>query len=191
MRWHKKTFRAVDRTRGTGVGGGVRSEDGQSLLETAVTMPVLLAVAFNLINVGYFWFVLLSLSAASRHGVQFASQGGSAAGTISAPTTTAVSDLVYENVTNAIGGATTSNVAVRVCSSVKGVNSATGVALCDQFGPAFTFSASDADPESPVYVLNRVDVGYTVTPIIPGAAFGVLLPANLQFQRHASMRSLY
>ena len=169
----------------------VRGEEGQSLLETAVTMPLLLAIAFNLINVGYFWIVLLSLSAASRQGVQFATQGGAAATTISAPGTAAVSDLVYENVTNAINGATTSNVAVRVCSSAKGVDSTTGVALCDQFGPAFTFSVPAADPESPVYVLNRVDVGYTVIPIIPGTAFGVLLPSNLQFQRHASMRSLY
>jgi Flp pilus assembly protein TadG len=169
----------------------VRGEEGQSLLETAVTMPLLLSIAFNLINVAYFWFVLLSLSAASRQGVQFASQGGSAAGTISAPTTAAVSDLVYANVTNAISGTTTSSVAVRVCSSAKGVDPATGVALCDQFGSAFAFSAPDADPESPVYVLNRVDVGYTVTPIIPGTAFGVLLPSNLQFQRHSSMRSLY
>ncbi len=59
----------------------VCSEDGQSLLETAVTMPLLLSIAFNLINVAYFWFVLLSLSAASRQGVQFASRGGSTAGT--------------------------------------------------------------------------------------------------------------
>jgi Flp pilus assembly protein TadG len=169
----------------------VRGEEGQSLLETAVTMPLLLGIAFNLINVGYFWIVVLSLSAASRQGVQFASQGGAAALTISAPGTAAVSDLVYQNVTNAINGATTSNVAVRVCSSAKGVDSTTGVALCDQFGPAFTFSAPAADPESPVYVLHRVDVGYTVTPIIPGTAFGVLLPPNLQFQRHTSMRSLY
>ena len=181
----------MSRLRKTNRRRDVRGEEGQSLLETAVTMPLLLSIAFNLINVAYFWFVLLSLSAASRHGVQFASQGGSAASTISAPTTAAVSDLVYENVTNAIKGTTTSAVAVRVCSSAKGVNPATGVALCDQFGPAFPFSAPDADPESPLYVLNRVDVGYTVTPIIPGTAFGVLLPANLQFQRHSSMRSLY
>jgi Flp pilus assembly protein TadG len=186
MGCHKKTLRAVNRG-----ARDVRGEEGQSLLETAVTMPLLLAIAFNLINVGYFWIIVLSLSAASRQGVQFASQGGAAATTISAPTTAAVSDLVYENLTNAINGATTSNVAVRVCSSAKGVDPATGVALCDQFGPAFPFSAPAADPESPVYVLNRVDVGYTVTPIIPGTAFGVLLPGNLQFQRHASMRSLY
>jgi len=44
----------------------VRGEEGQSLLETAVTMPLLLGIAFNLINVGYFWIVVLSLSAASR-----------------------------------------------------------------------------------------------------------------------------
>src|SRR5436190_10897994 len=125
MRWHTTTLRALNRTRGT------HGEEGQSLLETAVTMPLLLAVAFNLINVGYFWIVVLSLSAASRQGVQFATQGGSAALTISAPGTATVSNLVYENVTNAIGAATTSNVAVRVCSSAKGVDATTGVTLCD------------------------------------------------------------
>jgi Flp pilus assembly protein TadG len=191
MRWHQKTLRAVNPKRGTVAGEDLHGEEGQSLLETAVTMPLLLAIAFNLINVAYFWVVVLSLSAAARQGVQYASQGGTAAATISAPTTAAVSNLVYENLTNAINDATTSNVAVRVCSTAKGVNSATGVALCDQFGPAFTFSGPPADPESPVYVLNRVDVAFTVTPVIPGTVFGVLLPSNLQFQRHASMRSLY
>src|SRR5712692_11531478 len=138
--------------------GGQRSapgEEGQSLLETAVAMPFLLGIAFNLINVGYFWFVVLALSAAPRMAVQYASQGGSASATVSAPGTTAVSNLVYENVTNAIKGATTSNVAVRVCTIAKGVDGITGVTLCDQFGPAFTFSGPAADPEAPVFGLNR------------------------------------
>jgi len=34
-------------------------------------------------------------------------------------------------------------------------------------------------------------VEYTVTPIIPGAAFNVVLPSNLNFHRQVSMRSLY
>jgi hypothetical protein len=169
----------------------VRADDGQSLLETAFTMPLLLGIAFNLINVGYFWVVMLSLSAACRHGVQYSSQGGVAIATVSAPGTTAVSNVVYDNVTNAIKGATTSNVAVQVCSSAKGVNAITGVALCDHFGPAFNFSAPQADPEAPVYVLHRVDVEYTVSPIIPGTAFNVLLPSNLKFHRQVSMRSLF
>jgi len=168
-----------------------RGEEGQSLIETAVSIPLLLCVAFNLINFSYFWFVVLALSAAPRFGVEYASQGGSAMETISAPGTTAVSNLVYENVTNAIRGATTSNVTVRVCTSAKGVNPATGVALCDVFGPAVTLSGPAPDPESPVYVLNRVDVVYTVRPIFAGAAFRVVLPSTLQFHRQVSMRSLF
>ena len=108
-----------------------------------------------------------------------------------APGTTTISNLVYDNLTNAISGATASNAAVQVCTSAKGVNAGTGIAQCDQFGPAFAFSAPAADPEEPVYVLDRVDVEYTVTPIISGTAFNVLLPANLKFHRQVSMRSLY
>jgi Flp pilus assembly protein TadG len=166
-------------------------DEGQSLLETAVAMPLLLGIAFNLINLGYFWFMVLTLSAAPRQGVQYSTQGGQAIAVASAPSTTAVSNLVYENMTNAVHGATTSNTSVRVCSSVKGVDANTHMALCDSFGPSAPFTALAADPEAPVFVLNRVDVAYTVTPIISGSAFNVVLPANLQFRRQVSMRSLY
>jgi Flp pilus assembly protein TadG len=168
-----------------------RHEDGQSLLETAVAMPLLLGIAFNLINLGYFWFMVLTLAAAPRQGVQYSTQGGQATTTTSSPSTTAVSNLVYENMTNAVHGATTSNTSVRVCTSALGVDSSTHVALCNSFGPAATFSAIAADPEAPVFVLNRVDVGYTVTPLIRGSAFNVVLPANMNFHRQVSMRSLY
>jgi Flp pilus assembly protein TadG len=168
-----------------------RNDDGQSLLETAVAMPLLLGIAFNLINLGYLWFMVLTLAAAPRQGVQYSTQGGQAITRASAPNTTAISNLVYENMTNAVHGATSSNTSVRVCSNAKGVNVTTGLVLCDSFGPAFTFSALAADPEAPVFVLNRVDVGYTVRPLIPGTAFNVVLPANLQFRRQVSMRSLY
>src|SRR5207248_5683149 len=170
---------------------GPSKQEGQSLLETALAMPLLLGIAFNIINFGYMLFLVLTLAAAPRHGAQYASQGGQAIATTSAPGTSAVSTLVYDNLTNAIGGATTSNAAVQVCTIAKGVNSTTHVALCDQFGPAYGFPAPAADPEAPVFVLNRVDVEYTVTPVIPGTAFNVVLPANLKFHRQVSMRSLY
>lgn len=169
-----------------------RSQDeGQSLLETAVAMPLLLGIAFNLINLGYFWFMVLTLAAAPRQGVQYSTQGGVAATSTASPSATAVSNLVYENMTNAAHGATTTNTSVRVCTSTVGVDSTTHVALCNSFGPAATFTAIAADPEAPVFVLNRVDVRYTVTPIIPGTAFNVVLPANMAFHRQVSMRSLY
>jgi Flp pilus assembly protein TadG len=168
-----------------------RAEDGASLLETALTIPLLLGIAFNLINISYFCFEVLALSAATRLGVEYATQGGPAIQNVSAPGTAAVKDLVYENLTNAIRGATTSNVAVRVCTTAKGVNSSTHVTLCDSFGPSFTFTGPVADPEAPAFALDRVDVEYSVTPIIPGTAFNVILPNNLQFHRQVSMRSLF
>jgi Flp pilus assembly protein TadG len=166
-------------------------EEGQSLLETAFAMPLLLALAFNIINFAYMWILLLTLSAAPRMGAQFASQGG-AAGTASAvPVASAISNLVYDNVTNTIRGATSSNTAVQVCTKAVGVNSATGAALCTQFGPSYGFPSPAVDPEAPVFVLHRVDVEYPVTPIIPGAAFSIVWPSGLRFHRQASMRCLY
>jgi Flp pilus assembly protein TadG len=166
-------------------------DDGQSLLETAIAMPLLLGIAFNLINLGYFWFVVLSLAAAPRQGVQYSAQGGASITTASAPSAADVSSLVFDNMTNAVHGATASNTGVRVCSTSVGVDPNTHVALCSSFGKTFTFSAVPADPEAPVFVLHRVDVGYTVTPVIPGTAFNVVLPANMNFHRQVSMRSLY
>lgn len=166
-------------------------QDGQSLLETAIAMPLLMMLAFNAINVGYIWFMVLALSAAPRHGVQFASQGGAAIQTTSTPSTTLIKNVVYDNLTNAIHGATTSNASVRVCAASKGIDSTTHKALCDTYGPSYSFPAIDEDPEAPLYVLQRVDVVYTLTPIIPGGAFNAVLPSNLQFHRQVSMRSLY
>jgi Flp pilus assembly protein TadG len=167
-----------------------RSDRGQSLLETAVAMPLLLGIAFNIINLGYFWFTILTMSAAPRVGVQYSAQGGMSVSTLTPPSASSVSALVYDNMTHAINGSTSSNTAVRVCSSAVGVNGA-GTSLCTSFGPSFGFPANSTDPEQPFFVLNRVDVGYTVTPLIPGTAFNVVLPSTLTFQRHVSMRSLF
>src|SRR5258708_7647422 len=90
--------------------------DGNSLAETAIMLPILLAIAFNAINLGYFWFVGLTLAAAPRVGVEYVSQGGVALTTSSIPSTTAVQTLVFDNLINAFG-ATSSNAGVRVCSS--------------------------------------------------------------------------
>ena len=166
-----------------------RQDEGQSLLETAIAMPLLLGIAFNLINLGYFWFVVLSLAAAPRQGVQYSAQGGASITTVSAPSATAVSTLVFENMTNAVHGSNASNTGVRVCM---GTNPATGGANCTLFGDtSIGFYAVAADPEGPVFALNQVDVGYRVTPIIPGTAFNVVLPGTPIFRRHVSMRSLY
>ena len=81
-------------------------ERGQSLLETAVTIPFLLGIAFNAINFGYFWFLVLALSAAPRHAVQYASQGGSAlaSSTSTVPSSDNIESVAITNITNAVHG---------------------------------------------------------------------------------------
>lgn len=183
-------------THNDGKGDGRQRESGtagNSLIETAIMLPILLAIVFNAVNFGYFWFVGLTIAAAPRMGAEYSSQGGAALTSSSMPSTGAIQWLVFENLTNALG-ATTSNTAVRVCSSTStaGVDSTSHIAGCDSFGMFYKFGANIADPEAPtIFVLNRVDVAYTVTPIIKGAAFGVVLPSNLTFHRQVSMRSLY
>jgi len=168
----------------------IKGQGGQSLIETALAIPLLLGLAFNMINFGYMWFMVLTISAAPRMGAEFATQGGAAGTGVSVPSAASISDLVYENLTHAIQGATTSNASVRVCTKTVGLN-ANGVAQCTSFGPAFGFSTPAADPEAPTFVLHRVDVNYKVTPVIPGKAFNIFIFSNLNFHRQVSMRSLY
>ena len=96
------------------------NEGGQSLLETAVAMPLLLGIAFNLINVGYFWFMVLALAAAPRQGAQYSTQGGQAI-TSSSPSATQVSDLVYDNMTNAVHGARVNKRSIAPAIQIPGV----------------------------------------------------------------------
>lgn len=168
-----------------------RSQRGQATVETALGLPLLLTLAFNMINFGYFWFMVLALSAAPRHAVQYASQGG-VAGTSSAPSSTDVRDVVYNNMTKAVSGATTSNVGVQVCIANNGAGSAAGSAACQSYNSSvYSFSDSGADPEPTYFTLQRVAVAYRVTPLIPGGVFNVVVPSDLTFRRQVSMRNLY
>ncbi len=174
-------------------------ENGQSLLELAISIPMLLGLAFNLINFAYYWFVVLALSAAPRNAVQFASQGGYATGSpsfASTPTASSVCNLLSDNFGNAVLHSSTyscgsGNVQVRVCSSSIGVN-ADGTTKCSSYGASLiTLSAVAADPEQPKFRLQKVDIVWRVTPPIPGSAFGLVLPGNLNFHRQVTMRNLY
>ena len=154
-----------------------------------MALPLLLGIAFNVINIGYFWYVALNLAAIPRQGVEYASQGGPAIAVASGPSTSLIQTLVTYNMSGALN---VTNASIQVCAtSVGAVDPSTNKTPCSTSGPSYTFPGPAADPESPVFVLNRVDVAYQVTPIIPGSVFYVLLPSNLTFHRQVSMRSLY
>lgn len=186
-------------------------EKGQSLLETALLMPLVLLIVLNVINFGYFYVVALNLAASPRSGVLYSIMGFSTPGAISlanaGPPSTAntISHLSQQDLTGAISDPTSST--LQVCSITLGLSgtgtntkskcvSCTGTA-CGGAGAGSPVPA--ADPEAPNFLLHRVDVTYTFSPLIPGTPFGLaLLPmtacsssggnVTCTFHRQVSMR---
>jgi hypothetical protein len=185
-----------------------RPTNGQSLVETAVALPFLLMLIFNVINFGHFFFIALNLSAAPRSGVVYSILGFATPPALVLPSGAAVSTLVHNDMTGALASPATSP--VRVCSKVActtppctmtSPGTVNQVPPCQNFPTAGTFSALAPDPESPNFVLHRVDVQYSFRPIIPGRPFGIaLLPVSIcsssggtvtcTFRRQVSMRSM-
>jgi Flp pilus assembly protein TadG len=164
--------------------GSDRSSSGQSLVETALLLPVLLTLLFNAVNFGYFFLVALNMAAAPRSGVVYSIQGSSspASGPLpsAGPSSTAatVSYLTYQDMTGALYSP--ASTPVQVCSQAIGLNNtgaSTQAAKCTAFGGTYSFSAATSDPESPSFVLNQVEVAYTFSPLINGSVFNLFVLA--------------
>lgn len=186
--------------------GGASS--GQSLIETALILPFLLMILLNAINFGYFFLVAINLTSAPRSGVEYSILGYETPAQLSfAPAgpsslATSTSYLTYQDMTGALYSP--ANTPVQVCASVNGLNNpglATQASKCTAYGNAATFPAPAPDPESPSFVLARVDVVYKFSPLIPGTPFNIVLLASpictssggtvtCSFHRQASMREM-
>ena len=195
-----------------------RKQAGQSLVETVLMLPLLLLVLLNAVNFAYFYLVTLNLTAASRTGSLYAMVGSATpAGTALPPaagtSSLTASYLTYQDMTGALNAP--GNATIQVCSAGLGVSGSgsSQTALCETctsstFGSATACGAAgagsptpDSDPEAPTFVLNRVDVIYSFSPIIPGTPFGLaLLPLSActasggtvtcTFHRQLSMRAM-
>jgi hypothetical protein len=184
---------------------------GQSLLETALLMPLVLLIVLNVVNFGYFFVVAVNLAASPRSGVTYSIMGFSTPSSLALPKAgppsgiTTISHLSQQDLTGAINNPT--GATLQVCSPTIGITG-TGVnqkALCVSCsgstcgGSGAGSPVPDADPEAPHFILNRVDVTYTFSPLIPGTPFGLaLLPMTActpsggnvacTFHRQVSMR---
>ena len=197
-------------------------DSGQSLIETALAIPFLLLIALNAINFAYYFFVAINLAAAPRNAVEYSVQGFATPGQLTIPqegsacgpatkgdTTyvTSVSTLAYDDIIKVLPGPASPcpNIgSVQVCNSQTaggGGTSGSGSSLvtqCTAYGPSTTYFPATqnnptADPEAPNFVLDRVDVVYTVKPLIGGTIFGVTqfgLVPNFTFHRQVSMREM-
>ena len=165
-----------------------KQQSGQAMIETILVFTfILLPLLLNALNLGYFFIALINLQSATRTGAEYSIIGSaSPTAAIIPPATSStvcanctVSHVVNVDLTAAPGGST--NTAVQVCSSSNGLNNpgtATQSAKCTTAGTipgSYTFPAAEVEPETkggiPAFVLNRVDVAYKFTPLIPGAIF--------------------
>ena len=192
--------------------GNQRSK-GQSLVETVLLMPLMLLIILNVVNFGYFFVVAINLAAAPRSGVEYSILGYATPGSLTLPAAgppsaiTSVSYISQQDLTGAINAPT--GASLQVCSSIlgtsgAGTSQASKCVTCTGSSCGSTGNGSPApspDPEAPSFVLNRVDVTYTFSPLIPGTPFGLaLLPlpscsssagnVSCVFHRQVSMRAM-
>jgi Flp pilus assembly protein TadG len=190
---------------------------GQALIETALVVPLLLLLVLNVVNFAYFFWVTLNLTAASRTATLYSTMGTATPAATQVPppgspsNTLSVSYLTVQDLTGPL--ADPSSASIQVCSTTNlnasnsGVNNPgtasqkTNCVTCtgSSCGAVNTGSpVPTADPESPTFVLNRVDVVYTFQPLIPGTPFNLALRASgmcnttgtCVFARHAEMRAM-
>ena len=177
---------------------------GQSLVETALILPLLLLLVCNVVNLGYFFLVVVNLTGASRTATLYSIEGSyspyalqePASGTASSSVTTTtgtVAYAAYQDLTGAVWNPT--GATIQVCTQMN-IDSTTGAGVNTQGGKQLAncqsctssgcsaangyagSPAPSADPEQPNFVLNQVDINYTFSTLIPGTIFNLPLQAS-------------
>ena len=166
---------------------------GQSIIEAAIALPLLLTILFNAVNCGYFFFIAMNLTSAPRTAALYSMQGGQTQNQLQLPTADSVKQLAVDDISGSFP--TGASAPMQVCSSVIGLNNPQTVnqtSQCTSYnGGSATFpTAGDVDPEAPAFVANRVDIAYTAAPLVSGPGLNIVLPSNLTFHRYTVMRAM-
>ena len=149
-----------------------RASTGQSLVEVAAFLPIVMLCAAYAVDFGYFFIICANLTSSARSAAEYSIQGYQSPGhstlPSAGPTSSAlsVSALALGDLTGVANSAT--KVTVLICS--KSVGTSGNATKCSSYGPTISGSPSTAvqtDHEAPTFLLNRVDVIYTVEPPIP------------------------
>ena len=181
---------------------------GQSLVETALMLPLLLLLILSVVNMAYFFLVITNLTGAARSGAEYSAMGsstpwaqpppspGPATGTNGNFTVTYV---VQQDMTGALWSPTGTNTQIQICSTALGFQ-AGGLPKCqtchgNTCGAAGAGSPQPAaDPEGS-FSLNEVTITYTFNTLVPGTIFNLPLRASgmcnggsCTFVRRARMR---
>jgi len=184
---------------------------GQSLVETALMLPLLIMLVLNVVNLGYFFLIAVNLTGASRTTTEYAIMGpstpasstwpsvGPANGTAAGNLT--VTYVAQQDLTGALWNPTAAS--VQICSPALGINSGTGLPncqICSGSSCQTMNSGTTAPPSDPegTFVLSEVTITYTFNALIPGQIFNIPMQAfsgicsgsSCTFVRRARMRSM-
>ncbi len=167
-------------------------DDGNSLIETALLLPVLLVLAFASIDLGYSMIVIANLASATRVASLYSAEGFASQAMTGLPLAGPLSD------NRSVAGLTSAELAgllnrdssttIQVCTAAQGILNSTPA--CSSFGGGASGFTPDVDPESPNFLLHRVDVTYTVQPPIPLSFFSFQLIPTLNLHRQLSVRMM-
>ncbi len=179
-----------------GVRGSIlRDTRGQSLVELAVMMPIFALLMCYAVDFGYFFLAAANIASSARIATQYSIlgyQGPAQSGlAIAGPVTdtTSVASLASAELASLTNSGTQTTIGV--CTKALGMSTAnTKLPKCSNYGVTGTAYTPVADPEAPRFVLQRVDITYTVQPPIPLAFFGTSLLPSMSFHRQVSMRAM-
>jgi Flp pilus assembly protein TadG len=137
------------------------SSGGNSLVEFALILPLILLLVVNIVNFGAFMYAWITVSNAARAGGQYMILGGASVGFPPEATAAQISTIITNDVKTLPNAA---SVVVRVCTDNNGTwKQVSGGTTACSAGNTDGFS----DPEPTSYVLATVDVTYTYQPLIP------------------------
>ena len=144
-----------------------RRESGQSLVETALLMPLLIGIVLGVADFGYLAYCFIELGNASNAGVHYAAQN-----VTTAADTTGIKNAVT-NSTNMSNITVNNSIA---CSCSDGTTSIT----CTNFSAC-------VDPHRIISVVT-VTTQKSINPLIPWSDAGITLPGAITMHGTATMR---
>jgi Flp pilus assembly protein TadG len=129
---------------------------GQSLVEYALMLPMVLILIMNMVNFAGFFFAWITVSNASRAAGDYAAIAGASVGLPSRATASQITTLITQDMSTLPNSASTS---VNICQNTNGtITTLSG-----------TCTSIPADTEPTSYSLMSIDVTYTYVPFIPSS----------------------
>lgn len=165
---------------------------GQSLLEVALFLPLLVLLIGYAVDFGYCFMVAANLTSAARNATEYSILGYQSPGQLSLPaagpitTATSVSASALGDLASLKDSSTTTS--VQVCSKSLGMNGK--IPNCSSYGASGSSYVPTQDPEAPTFVLQRVDVTYTIQLPVPMSFFKISFLPQMKFHRQVSMRAM-